>query len=724
MESKTASSTGSVHGIVDMVRGAVEVSSVHQGDRTAVEWMDVLTEITEAATVLAAARDAALVRLAAIEEVVTEDGVIGEQVNGLGTVSLDAAAMAATATGVTTRFAHDQIKQAVTRAVRVPEIHDAMLAGKLDDYKAKCIASELDEVPIELARTVMTALGDDLTSKSGPALRRRTRDLLFALDPDLLKERIRAARNNVGLRRWTGEPGTENWGGVFPSERGAKAWAGVDALAHQYKADGTYPTLEQARGFALLDLLEGKITVETVLNVTASAEALADAEEAAADDSPTAAPVEDDHDADDPSDESASSSEDSETFLAVGTGRADETTWMPVSALAAARPRVVGAGASWARARGADPGPIARFAHPVTGALVDVDDALATEAYTPGERMRRLIQLRDARCRFPGCVVPARQCDIDHVIPWPVGPTSASNLILLCRRHHRVKQRHRWSVRLFPDGRVEWTDPTGRRIVTDPVDHLRTGCVQAVRVSPATADQIAQMREDEALRDEWDRLDEERRNADGIEPEGTGPPAPWETDDPTATLIDQILDETIADLTRLLDAAGRDAAPDSAAGLTFVERRFGDMVRSELVARREHHRARPRVRYPYPPPFKLDGEFVQRRTRPARPPRGFVTAEDRERLKAAGIEGNIQLRAQAFEALEAHEQARLAAAWDRKVNNAKTCRFDSEFEIARRLGVGGIRYRNRNRKHRKAERRERRQAARIRAQIEAGGPPF
>ena len=52
------------------------------------------------------------------------------------------------------------------------------------------------------------------------------------------------------------------------------------------------------------------------------------------------------------------------------------------------------------------------------------------------------------------------------------GPTTATNLICLCRRHHRVKQRPGWTTRLDPDGVVHWTDPTGRRTTTAPVDHL------------------------------------------------------------------------------------------------------------------------------------------------------------------------------------------------------------------------------------------------------------
>ncbi|PRY54670.1 hypothetical protein BCF74_1241, partial [Knoellia remsis] len=98
-------------------------------------------------------------------------------------------------------------------------------------------------------------------------------------------------------------------------------------------------------------------------------------------------------------------------------------------------------------------------------------------AYRVPAAMARLVRLRDGTCRFPGCSASARQTDLDHVIPWPQGPTHPGNLIALCRHHHRIKQRHDWRVRLDPDGTVTWTDPTGREFTTHPVDHLRLATV-------------------------------------------------------------------------------------------------------------------------------------------------------------------------------------------------------------------------------------------------------
>ncbi|MBM6399264.1 HNH endonuclease signature motif containing protein [Phycicoccus sonneratiae] len=110
-------------------------------------------------------------------------------------------------------------------------------------------------------------------------------------------------------------------------------------------------------------------------------------------------------------------------------------------------------------------------AHPDTGALLDPDDELATTAYRPGAKLAALVRARDTRCRFPGCTVAARYCDLDHVTPWPAGATTAANLVTLCRRHHRTKQRPGWHTRLTPDATYTVTDPTGRVRSTDPPDH-------------------------------------------------------------------------------------------------------------------------------------------------------------------------------------------------------------------------------------------------------------
>jgi 5-methylcytosine-specific restriction endonuclease McrA len=51
--------------------------------------------------------------------------------------------------------------------------------------------------------------------------------------------------------------------------------------------------------------------------------------------------------------------------------------------------------------------------------------------------LRRALQHRDGGCRFPGCGV--RIAEGHHIHHWARGgPTTLSNLALLCRRHHRA----------------------------------------------------------------------------------------------------------------------------------------------------------------------------------------------------------------------------------------------------------------------------------------------
>jgi hypothetical protein len=92
--------------------------------------------------------------------------------------------------------------------------------------------------------------------------------------------------------------------------------------------------------------------------------------------------------------------------------------------------------------------------------------------YRPSAALAQFVRLRDLTCRFPGCDEPAEVCDIDHTVPFPLGPTHPSNCKLLCRYHHLLKTFYTgvggWADRQFADGTVEWTSPTGHTYTTKP----------------------------------------------------------------------------------------------------------------------------------------------------------------------------------------------------------------------------------------------------------------
>jgi hypothetical protein len=92
-----------------------------------------------------------------------------------------------------------------------------------------------------------------------------------------------------------------------------------------------------------------------------------------------------------------------------------------------------------------------------------------TDAYRPTDPLYRFVRLRDRRCRFPGCRIRARCCDLDHQVPHPRGATTHDNLACLCEHHHRLShQAPGWRLHRDPDGGLVWTLPSGRTITTRP----------------------------------------------------------------------------------------------------------------------------------------------------------------------------------------------------------------------------------------------------------------
>jgi hypothetical protein len=100
---------------------------------------------------------------------------------------------------------------------------------------------------------------------------------------------------------------------------------------------------------------------------------------------------------------------------------------------------------------------------PAASMSLPLDVGAATE--TIPAHLRRAVIARDRCCRFPGCDQPAMACQPHHVIPRSQGgPTSLTNLPLLCSFHHLIAvHRWGWGIVLLPDGTVTATSPDRTR---------------------------------------------------------------------------------------------------------------------------------------------------------------------------------------------------------------------------------------------------------------------
>jgi 5-methylcytosine-specific restriction endonuclease McrA len=81
--------------------------------------------------------------------------------------------------------------------------------------------------------------------------------------------------------------------------------------------------------------------------------------------------------------------------------------------------------------------------------------------------LRRALHHRDQGCRFPGCGLRFTQGH--HLRHWAQGgPTTLSNLALLCRRHHRSVHEEGYQVARLPDGALQFRRPDGRSLPEVP----------------------------------------------------------------------------------------------------------------------------------------------------------------------------------------------------------------------------------------------------------------
>jgi hypothetical protein len=372
--------------------------------------------------------------------------------------------------------AERKVQTAAVLASRLPVTLAAMSAGDLDPWRATIIATELSEASRQSCAAVEALIYPAVLAEAPGAVTRRVRRVLGRVDADAL--RVKAARERLGrfVRAYPSPvPGLTAWEASLPAADSAACWAAIDDLAHRMHGDDPARTLEQCRADAFVDLVLTNVTVTTTVTLmipvqTATTDEpdgslerdlIVRAPSPAGPAKPAGAAFR----ILDPlayTDDFGQPTPDPNPFI--------EPTWQQIAAMGYEIPGIGVIGGDVVA------GILEKFDTRIARVLLDERTGVVIETgltdYLPNPAMRRFLQKRDGRCRFPGCPRNAKRCEPDHVIPYSRGgPTAIWNLASICKHHHRVKHDAGWTLTMTRDGTCTWTDPHGRQYTTHPTNH-------------------------------------------------------------------------------------------------------------------------------------------------------------------------------------------------------------------------------------------------------------
>lgn len=329
-----------------------------------------------------------------------------------------AAAEVRAALRLTRRAADAELALAVELKHRVPKVWDALAAGEIDLRRARVIVDGTSHLSLEAAREVVDRIIDRAprmtTGQLGSVLRR----LCVQADPADAANRYRDA---VDERRILSEPtvdGTANLLGLnLPPERVAAVMSTITELAQALKRNDETRSMDQLRADVYLDLLDGR------QHGNRNGKGMVDLQV------------------------------DLETLAGLSENPGELAGYGPVIADIARQVVEQQKDTQW-RWTVIDPG----TGQPLYG---------GTTRRRPTAGQRRHVEARNRTCIFPGCRMPATECDLDHGIPWSQGgPTTTNQLVPLCRHDHQVRHKAGWTHQPLTNGDHQWTSPLGHTYTT------------------------------------------------------------------------------------------------------------------------------------------------------------------------------------------------------------------------------------------------------------------
>jgi hypothetical protein len=337
---------------------------------------------------------------------VAEDGV------NIQSADEYAAAEIRAALRLTRRSADAELSFALDLQRRLPQVFESLDSGNIDVRRAKVFDRYTVDLPIATARTIVEAVLPDAPNLTTGQLAARLERLRMEVQPDEAQQRYEHA---VSERRVVMEPtpsGTANlYAFDLPPDRASALMKRLNRAARSLRSDGDERSMDQLRADVFLDLGTGG-TAES------------------------------------PSEGSVDISVDLETLLALNDDPGELAGYGPVIADITRRVAERQVDGTW------------RYT------ITDPDNgwplSTGTTRRRPTAAQHQEVTTRNRTCIFPGCRMPARDCDLDHRIPWAEGGrTRAEDLWPLCRYDHGVRHAAGWTYKILPNGAVEWDSRLG-----------------------------------------------------------------------------------------------------------------------------------------------------------------------------------------------------------------------------------------------------------------------
>jgi hypothetical protein len=345
------------------------------------------------------------------------DAMMNEFGDDIEAATESAAAEIRAALHLTRRAADAELSLALDLRARLPRVWHLLAEGRIDVRRAWVMVKSTSHLSMAAAREVVEEVIDQAphltTGQLGALMRRKA----IEADPEGADERYRHATEQRRLVSEATVDGTAHLFGLdLPPSRVTAVARRVNQIARSLRAGDESRTMDQLRADVFLDLLQGRIhgsrakgTVDIRVDMKTLAE-LADHPGELAGYGPVIADI------------------------ARQTARNQQAGEWRFTVTDAEEGGTVGAGVTRRR---------------------------------PTASQKRAVHASDETCVFPGCRMPATDCDLDHRIPYSEnGATTPSNLVPLCRHDHRIRHEAGWKHERRAGGGHVWISRLGHRYVT------------------------------------------------------------------------------------------------------------------------------------------------------------------------------------------------------------------------------------------------------------------